>query len=215
MVIQLQTSFIPKKAPVLAPTTFGARVRTVNFFGVFALVVFFLTVGLSALVFFYKANLISLISDMDTTLAAAKKSFEPEFINDASRLSARIEGALELLNSHRALSPLFDILEKKTLETVRFQDLNFTALKGQETTVSMTGQAQSFNAVALQSDVFGTERSFKDPVFSNFNLNERGDVIFNFKTTIMPELLQYRETVLGSKDSDTTTASPVERESSE
>ena len=212
MVIQLQTSFIPKKAPVLAPTTFGVRVRSVNFFGVFSLVVFFLTIGLSALVFFYKANLISLISDMDTTLASAKKSFEPEFINDASRLNARIEGALELLNSHRALSPLFDILENKTLETVRFQDLNFTALKGQEATVSMTGQAQSFNAVALQSDVFGAERSFKDPIFSNFALNERGDVIFNFKTTVMPELLQYRETVLGSKDSGATGASPLDGE---
>ncbi|HBV01431.1 MAG TPA: hypothetical protein DEF00_03510 [Candidatus Taylorbacteria bacterium] len=67
----------------------------------------------------------------------------------------------------------------------------------------MTGQAKSFNSVALQSDVFGTERSFKDPIFSNFSLNERGDVIFNFQTTVDPKLLLYRETILGKDDSDT------------
>ena len=66
----------------------------------------------------------------------------------------------------------------------------------------MTGQAKSFNSVALQSDVFGTERSFKDPIFSNFSLNERGDVIFNFQTTVDPKLLLYREIVLGRESLD-------------
>ncbi len=199
MPIQIQTSFIPKKAPTFAPPTSGVGGRSVNIFAIIAFSVFFLIVGLSAGVFFYKSHLISSIESKDIALAAAKKSFEPAFVAKAVRLSSRIESARGLLNTHRALSPLFDILEEKTLKSVRFQDFNFSFTKEHEPSIVMTGQAKSFNSVALQSDVFGAEHSFKDPVFSNFNLNERGDVIFNFKTTIDPKLLLYREVLLNSK----------------
>lgn len=202
MVVQFQTSFIPKKSPVGIAPTFGPVGRSVNVFALIALIVFFLTVGLAASVFFYKSRLITVITAMDADLARAKKSFEPSFIETASRLNVRIEGVRELLDSHTTLSPLFDILEKKTLESVRFQDFSFSTTD-RKVTLAMTGQAKSFNAVALQSDVFGAERAFKDPVFSNFTLNEAGDVLFNFQTSVEPEFLLYRETVLGSKTTKT------------
>ena len=207
MVVQFQTSFIPKKASVIEPPTQGIGGRSINLFAVIALFVFLSTVGLSAYVFFYKSHLIAVISDMNVSLAAAKKSFEPEFIDEAARLNARIDAAKELINIHQATSPLFDILEKKTLESVRFLDFNFNALSEGAVTLTMTGEAKSFNAVALQSDVFGAERSFKDPVFSNFTLSESGNVVFNFNTKIEPELLLYRETVLGENQEQTTTSS--------
>lgn len=203
MVIQLQTSYIPKKASVIGSGQPVVGRTHVNVLAIIAFVIFFIAVGLSATVFFYKSSLIRLIASMDAELAAAKKSFEPAFIEEASRLNTRIDGAQELLGNHRALSPLFDILEKKTLESMRFKDFNFTSVSSQSATLSMTGQAKSFNSVALQSDVFGSEKAFKDPVFSNFNLDNQGDVIFNFKTTIDPGLLRYRETVLGVSDDDT------------
>ena len=65
----------------------------------------------------------------------------------------------------------------------------------------MMGEAKSFNAVALQSDVFGGERSFQDPIFSNFTLNENGNVIFKFSTSVEPELLRYLETLVGKPSS--------------
>ncbi|KKW11487.1 MAG: hypothetical protein UY50_C0012G0006 [Parcubacteria group bacterium GW2011_GWA2_49_9] len=200
MPIQIQTSFVPKKTPLSTSSVSAGGGRSVNLLAIISLSIFFIIVGLSATVFFYKSSLVNSIMEMDALLAAAKKSFEPEFIDEAAKLNIRIEGARELLNSHRALSPLFDLLEKKTLENVRFQDFNFMAAEGKDATLSMLGQARSFNAVALQSDVFGAEKAFKDPVFSNFTLNESGDVIFNFRTTIAAELLHYRETVLGAAD---------------
>lgn len=198
MVIQLQTSFIPKKPQALssgAPVPGG---KSVNLFAVIALVIFLLTAALAAGVFFYRGYLIQHITQMDAKLAAAKKSLEPEFINEASRLHSRIEAAKELFALHSAPSLLFDLLEKKTLESVRFRDFSFDARNEREMTLSMTGEAKSFNAVALQSDVFGAEPQFVDPVFSNFNLNERGDVVFNFKATVDPKLLRYSETVIAS-----------------
>lgn len=198
MVIQLQTAFTPKKPSVISPPASVTGERAFNLLGMVSVGIFSLVAAISAVVFFYKAHLVRAVLDMDTALAAAKKSFEPEFIEEASRLNIRIKAARELLNTHRTLSPLFGILEKKTLESVRFQDFNFNAMDNRDATLSMIGQAKSFNAVALQSDVFGSERAFKDPVFSNFTLNERGDVVFNFKTSIDSALLRYRETVLKS-----------------
>jgi hypothetical protein len=204
MVIQIQTSFTPKKIPTALPTAQRIGGHGVNLFSILALFIFFAAIGLAVSVFFYKSRLVQRIAALDASLVQAKKSFDPEFIAEASALNARIEGARELLNAHRSLSPLFDILEKKTLESVRFQNFHFSAEGGRDAAIGMIGQAKSFNSVALQSDVFGAEPSFKDPIFSDFSLDERGNVLFNFKTTVDPKLLLYRETLLGERSGETT-----------
>jgi len=202
--IPLQTSFIPKKSSLpttSAPARFG---RTVNLFAVVAIIIFLLTGILAAVTFFYRGSLISEITEMNTELVKAKKNFEPEFVETAIRLNKRIESVKVLLKDHRSVSPLFDILEKKTLERVRFQGMNLT-LSDSSATLSMTGEAKSFNSVALQSDVFGKEHYFQNPVFSNFKLSESGDVVFNFTTDVDPALLKYQEGILRATVTDTST----------
>lgn len=203
MVIQLQTSFTPKKAPApLQPASsafhFG---RSVNLFAVIGVIIFLLTAALAGGVFLYRGYLIKDIAKKDAALAEARKSFAPEFVDEAARLSKRIEAIKSLLSSHRTLTPLFDVLEKKTLETVRFQDFSLDT-KGSEPSLTMTGQARSFNAVALQSDIFGGDRYFKNPIFSNFTLSDRGDVLFNFRTSLDQKLLLYRETIVSEAEDD-------------
>ncbi len=201
MVVQFQTSFAPKKAPAYAPIVRRTGGHSVNIFAIISIIVFIITVGLAVTVFFYKSHLVSAIGEMDVSLAAARKSFEPEFIAEASRLNARIEAARALLGTHLAVSPFFDILEKKTLENVRFTEFSFSVV-GKMMQVSMTGQAKSFNSVALQSDVFGAEHAFVDPVFGNFTLDDEGNVIFSFEAKIDPDLLLYGEGVVKGKASD-------------
>lgn len=212
MVIQLQTSFIPKRPQVLSSAAPPLGGKSMNLFAIIAVVIFLLTVILAAGVFFYRGHLIRTIAGLDAKLAAAKKSLEPEFINEASRLYSRIEATKELFALHTAPSSLFNILEKKTLESVRFRDFSFDAHTEQEMTLSMTGEAKSFNAVALQSDVFGAEPAFLNPVFSNFNLNEQGDVVFNFKAAFDPARLRYRETVIASQPTESELQSEPEFE---
>ncbi len=190
MPIQFQTALAPKKASVMAPTTLGGR--RVNLFALLALTLFVAAALASLTVFFYRGFLVREIARMDRELVAARKSFEPEFIDTAARLSRRIEVGKRLLSEHRALSPLFETLEKKTLETVRFQTFSFDA-SAAAPVLSMTGEGKSFNAVALQSDIFGNEKRFVNPVFSNFSLAENGDILFNFKTELAPAFLNYAE----------------------
>lgn len=201
MVIQLHTSFIPKRPQVLAPESGAAR-KPANLYAISALVLFLLSAALSGAVFAYRVYLVRAISAMDLSLAAARKSFEPEFINEASRLHARIEAAKQLFAQHRAPSLIFDLLEKKTLESVRFRDFSFDARTQNAALLSLTGEAQSFNAVALQSDVFGADPIFQNPVFSNFALNERGNVVFNFRTSLDLDRILYRETLVGAAAKD-------------
>jgi len=199
MVIQLQTSFIPKKTLAPMPGSSGFHFgKSVNLFVIIGILVFLLTAALAAGVFFYRGYLLQTIANKDTKLAEARKSFEPEFVDEAAKLSKRVEAIKNLLSTHRTLSPLFEMLEKKTLETVRFQDFSLDA-KGAEASLTMTGVARSFNAVALQSDIFGSDRYFKNPIFSNFTLTDRGDVMFNFRAVLDKKLLLYRETIVGSE----------------
>lgn len=189
MPLQFQTTFTGKRSPSASAP--AAPSRAFNAYAVLALLIAAAVVALAVVLFFYKVYLTRSIAAMDASLAGTRKSFEPEFIAAASRLNSRIEAVKGLLAEHTALSPLFDLLEKKTLETVRFSNFSFDARNKNKITIAMTGAAKSFNAVALQSDVFGAEKYFKDPIFANFTLNEQGEVIFNFTTSVDPHFLRY------------------------
>lgn len=197
MVVQLRTSFLSKTPQSISAGGGGGR-RSTRLFPIVAVGLFIIVALLAGAVFFYRGYLIRSISEMDSKLAAAKNVFEPEFINEAGRLHSRIEAAKGLFAAHSAPSLIFDLLEKKTLETVRFLDFSYDARNERETTLSMQGEARSFNAVALQSDVFGADPLFVNPIFSDFSLNEQGDVVFHFKTNLDTARLRYRETVISS-----------------
>jgi hypothetical protein len=197
---------MPKK-PAVPLRQSGTRFqfgRSVNIVLLISILVFLLTTGLAGGVFVYRKHLLNTIAAKDVELAEAKKSFEPDFVEEAARLSKRIEAIKSLLAAHITIAPLFEALEKKTLETVRFRDFSLDA-KGLVPALTMTGEARSFNAVALQSDIFGSDRYFKNPVFSNFTLSELGNVQFSFHTSIDPALLLYSTTVLGAAASPDTT----------
>lgn len=192
MAIQLHPSFLRREKSALFSRG-GAR-SGLSPFAFISLVVFTATVALAAGVFVYRGFLIRDILAKDAQLTAARKSFEPEFVEAAARFDARIEAASRALSRHLAPSLLFAFLERRTLEAVRFTDFSFDAGSGQGATLSLSGEAKSFNAVALQSDVFGEEKHFINPVFSNFALSDRGNVLFQFKAEVDSVLVAYRET---------------------
>lgn len=198
MVIQLHTPFFRREASAPTPSPMGIGTPSgANPFAVISLVVFLAVAALAAGIFLYRGFLVREIRASDTQLVAARKSFEPEFVDAARRLNARLEAATQTLLRHTAPSLLFALLERRTLEQVRFHNFSFEAKDEKSFSLSLSGEAKSFNAVALQSDVFGEEKRFTSPVFSNFTLNDRGNVLFQFKTTVDPALVAYREIVSG------------------
>ncbi|MFA6552222.1 MAG: hypothetical protein WCT19_01830 [Candidatus Paceibacterota bacterium] len=203
---KFQTSFIPKKS-MPAPTV--SRNQSVSVFLLVSVGVFVIALGFSTWAFFYQRSLVSEITELDSALSAAKKTFELGFIDEVTVLSNKIEAAKDLLVRHVALTPFFYLLEDETLAKIRFTDLNLSIDENSgAVTATMTGQAKSFNSIALQSDVFGKETKFKNPTFSDFQLDKDGNVMFKFTTNVDPSILLYKKTVSATTVQNTAVNSP-------
>ncbi len=189
MAEQFQTSFIPKKSFDDVGTPKAPKRSGI----LFALSTILLILSLLSAggVFAYGRFLESSITNKKGALQKARAAFEPELIRELSHLDMKFKTAEELLNSHIAVSGIFDLLEDTTLETVRFTDFSF-GLDPKGIRLMMSGSARSFSSVALQSDEFGKNRFISEPVFSGFDLDERGNVTFSVSSLVDSAVVSYQ-----------------------
>lgn len=183
-------TFIPRKAAVAEAA--GARHARVSVFFSLSVVVFALSLIAAGGAFFYQRILASRLTKMNDDLVAARAAFKPAFIAELQRMDYRIQAAKTLLAGHRAVSPLFSLLERETLATVRFTKFDFSELPEGGVRLALAGEAASFNAVALQSDVFAKDGTFINPIFADFDVDKSGNVHFGFTATVASEFALYR-----------------------
>lgn len=185
-----QTSFIPKKPLVNG----GGNVHTTNFFSIIATVIFVTVLVLSGIVFAYQYYLNSSIVKTKADLQTELNNFNPTLIAQLSRLDNRIDSAKSLLAQHVAISGFFSFLSNETLQNVRFTNFTYAANVPGQATLSMTGQATSFAAVALESSQLNSAQNlqyFQNPSFSNLNLDNQGNVTFSLSGTINTNAFLY------------------------
>jgi len=188
---RFQTSFIPKK-PITATAT--SAPSTINLFSLLTTVIFIIALALTGGVYFYRGVVQKQITDDKASLDRAKGAFEPDLINQIIRLDTRIETSKQLLASHLSITPFFDFLSGVTLKTVRFKDFDFVYLSKDKIQVTMKGQAQSYAAVALESDLLSSQKVLKNTILSDMTLDPTGTVSFNLTTLIDPALVSYSAT---------------------
>jgi len=194
---KFQSSFIPK-GPIVSNVPgapIGRRTRQEkSLFYILASTVFIMSV-LSALgMFGYKFYLKYSIDQMGANLEDARLTLQPEVIRELTRLDNRILSSQKLLARHQILSPLFEFFEVSTPKTVRFKDFSYTKTP-QGLELKIIGEARGYAALALQADVFDKSQYFKNPIFSDLSLNEKGDVNFSFKAMLDPTLVSYERKV--------------------
>lgn len=187
---KFQTSFIPKKT--VGPGLTGGRPESVSVALLVSIIIFMLSLAAAGGVFFYKRVLIRNIDKMNGQLVQAKNSFDPESIEKWSRFDKRIDAAAKILASHSVVSPIFDLLQNDTLATVKFNNFSLDLKDNGSASVSMTGEAKSFSSVANQSDIINREKFIKNPVFSDLNPNQSGNVVFKFNGSLDPALISYK-----------------------
>lgn len=209
METRFQTSFIPKKSIPQKPVSSG-RPETVSIFMIISIVVFILALASAGGVFAYKKILIESINTKNKAFIEAKNSFEPGFIEQLSRLNKRIESAKKILETHTAVLPIFDFLENTTLATVRFDKFSYTFGDTGAIDLSMTGVAKNFDAVALQSDIFGQEKRIKNPVFSDVNPDQKGNIAFKFSASIDPSFISYKVNLPEPVSTETVTDTSID-----
>lgn len=188
MAEQFQTSFIPKKVVEQKSGGFSGSSILLTV-GVVLLVLSLLSAGG---VLLYTKYLDSALASKKETLQKQKAEFAPELIRDMARLDRKLEIGKLLLQEHVSVTGIFELLQDLTLKTVRFTNLTYTQSKD-GITLNLQGEGQSFTSVALQSDEFGESNALSEAIFSNFQLNERGNVNFTVTAIVDPKVVSFIE----------------------
>ncbi len=184
------SSFIPKKN--LSATGKPSKVtRSVNIFLIIAGIIFVLTLVGAGAAFFYERTLTSSLANKQTSLERARDAFEPRLIEELARLDTRMEVAEHLLDRHITATPFLRLLSENTLRSVQFETFNFARAENGALLVVMDGIAESYGAIALQSELFGNNEYIQDPIFSDFSLENDGTVLFTVELFVDDDLLLY------------------------
>lgn len=189
-----KTSFIPKQPSGrkrAKPSGGQGLLFLISF------IIFLITVAAAGGVYFYKGYLESKIEQKKQYLEKSREAFEVSLLKELKTVDKRIKASEKLLEKHSAPSVIFKVLENNTLKTVSFDSLEYTMKKGQPQ-LSMTGKARGFDAIALQSDIFGKKELFTNPVFSQMGTNKEGGVKFSFSSPLKKSELLYKNLIKGS-----------------
>jgi hypothetical protein len=187
---RVTTSFIPKES-LHADTTRRRTGSPAAFANIVAGAILILAILAAGGVFSFEKYTESAIQSKQDSLARSREAFEPATILELSRLDGRISAAEKLLKTHTSASRLFDELEKVTLSSVKYDTFEYSASTPGHLLLTMTGEAQSYNAVALQSDAFSKSTIVTDPIFSNVTVGKSGAITFNFTGVIDPTRMLY------------------------
>src|SRR5574343_240887 len=188
-----QTTFIPKKpAQPVVKTTKPSGSTT--FFGVIATLVFVVSLSAYGILYFYKKQIQSSISTTTQSLERQSENFDSNIVIELDDINRRLQSAELLLKNHTVVTPLFKSLEEITLKTVRFTNFTFQmpTPESKDVIVKMSGVAQDYDAIALQSDMFSKNRFLKDPVFSNLVPDAKGFISFELAFSVDPSFLLYK-----------------------
>lgn len=181
-----QGSFIPK-----ASLTAASRGGGVGIFFLLALLIFALSLISAGAVLGYQRFLNNTITDKDESLRKAEGAFDAGTIQDLLRLDNRLTQARGLLQKHVAPSAILYFLSTITLERVQLNSFDMTLNKDGGASLGITGVADSYSSVALQSDQFGSTKVLKDVIVSGVSVNDTGKVSFSVHATVDPSLILY------------------------
>lgn len=187
---RVTTSFIPKASLKTEVRRDPGR-SPVGLISLLAVIVLVVAVAASIGTFGFHQYLIQSIASKKHSLDVARAAFEPATIKELLHLDTRLKTGRQLLSAHIGPSLIFDEIEKRTLEGVRFTNFSYGEASTGKVTVTMSGQAKSFNTLALQSDSFGESDLLADVLFSGLNIDSTGTVVFEFSSIVPVSAIAY------------------------
>ncbi len=192
---KFQSSFIPKGTSG-APTPSGVMPSTRrvssqrDIVSLLAVGIFVLSLLLALGVFGYTYFLNYRITQMGAQLEAARAALQPETVKELVDLNSRLVSTEALLRRHRIISPVFKFLESSTPKSVRYTDFSFDVTNS-GLQLTMRGAATNYASLAVAAESVNKNPFLKDSVFSDLSLDEKGRVLFSFRSVVDPQLLSY------------------------
>jgi hypothetical protein len=189
---EFQTSFVPKKTVIEREVSHTHS----SFSGVanlVALIIFIASILSAGAAYFYRGSMEDKIVTYKDSLQRARASFEPALITELQILDKRMRAASEILENHIAVSPIFTLLGDTTLPTVRYSDFSyeFNEENANLVDVEIKGESKGYNFIALQADLLGDNKFIKNPIFSEFTLDQTGNIDFKLTFSVDKSLVLY------------------------
>ena len=144
--------------------------------------------------FFYNQLVDKQIKDGNRDLAVNENAFDPNTIQELGRLNDRMNAADQLLKKHIAVSNFFPTLGPPTYKTLTFNSFSYKNNGEDKVSISMSGQAKSYETIALQSRSFTDptlHSIFHSPIFTDLNQDSLGNVSFSFNMLLDPAVISY------------------------
>ncbi|OHA88701.1 MAG: hypothetical protein A2653_00160 [Candidatus Zambryskibacteria bacterium RIFCSPHIGHO2_01_FULL_43_25] len=190
---KFQSSFIPSRSMVGGNSSVNYPKHSSGLLSLIGTAIFVLAVIASVGVFVYEKYLERRVTGMESSLSAARESLQPDLIKELVKEDSRIDSASEIVDGHVSLSALFALLEKLTLQSVRFSSFSFDTsdVNSKLVDINMKGEALTYKSVALQESIFSENPNIISPLFYDLDLNDDGDVTFSFKAKIDPEAISF------------------------
>jgi hypothetical protein len=189
---KFQNSFIPKKPMGLPQESAVATVRSTSLFSVISGIIFVGALLVSGGLFVYGKILKGQINKADKAIIEAREVYEPEKIKELIDIDNKMTSAKNLLRSHVAVSKVLTLLEDLTLKKMRFTSFEYLK-KGSNPTVMISGDIQTYNALAEQQEVFSKNEFIRNSKFTDFNLGDNGYISVKFSADIDPGLISYKK----------------------
>lgn len=191
---QFQTSFVPKKInepkPVNQRVSGGGGSRLLT---IISLIVFLGSLASIGGAYLYRASLEANVAEYKESLELARRAFQPELLSEIREIDRRMKSATKILENHIAVSPIFKLLGELTLPTIRYSDFSYE-VKGENKNlveVQLSGEAQGYTFIALQSEIFDNNEEIKNPIFSNLSLDQDGNVDFSLTFNVNRNFVLY------------------------
>ncbi len=193
MELPTQTTFIPKKP--LVPE-YAEESSSFGLLSIISVGLFLLSVLLAGGVYFYKGYISKNVDVQKNSLEISKGRFEPETLEEFKEIDKRLSASKVVLNQHVVTTPIFELLSELTLKNVQYTKFTYK-LESPEKPVSIiiSGIADSYTTIALQSDNFSKNKSIQDPVFSNLTLDTSGRVLFDLNFNVSSEFVHFVENI--------------------
>ncbi len=204
---QAQSSFIPESDSLTSPDG-GRRSRGGSVLVLVSLGLLIVTVLAAVGLFVYKNSLSTTLADRQQELEERRSAFDPALIDELDKTATRVETARSLVDNHLAFTPIFSIVESATLTSVQFSAMEVTYNDGGGgdpansdsqpsggVTVNLTGTGPGYATIALQSSELADHDKIQDPILSDFQLNDEGDVEFSVEFMVPEEEVLYKNTI--------------------
>jgi hypothetical protein len=144
-----RSSFIPRQVTGITPQSIR-RKRVFSIFGFLSVVLLLASLLASGALFAYERYISGQLDSEKAALAAEYAKFDESDIASVRSFDSRLQVVKTLLDSHLAVSKIFDALEANTKESVQYSAFSYQRRPSGNATLSITGVTDDFSKISLQ-----------------------------------------------------------------